>query len=100
MSIKKQVETLMARNKLYRNDDKALIVQIWSDNGFKLTRYQKFMFIKSPSADVILRRRRELSAKYPASPEVLEHRYKHYKALTEEFSGGFVRRILHRRGIV
>ena len=84
--VKQQVESLMKRNKIYRNDDKRLVLRIWATNGLVLTPEQREAFFSVPSADVILRRRRELSYKYPAEPEVMEKRYGHFTEFKEEFS--------------
>lgn len=85
-SVRREVESLMAQYKKYRNDDKALIIKVWQMHGLELTPYQKYMFFQAPGADVILRRRREFSGKYPASAAVTEKRYKHYTEYKEEYS--------------
>lgn len=84
--VRQEVKKLMARHKIYRNDDKALVIKVWENHGLELTPHQKFMFLQAPGADVILRRRREFSPQYPATPEVTEKRYKHFTELSEEFS--------------
>lgn len=99
-NLKLEITRLLALDTLYRNDDKRLILQVWEQHGLVLTKTQRFLFMEMPGADSILRRRRELSATYPATAEVTEQRFKHYKAYTHEFSKGhWFNRIMKRRGV-
>ena len=98
--VKAQVEKLMRLDANFRNSDKALILQIWKDYGLELNSLQIDRFKMVPSADSILRRRRELSYKYPASEKVTKHRFKRFKQYHEEFSKqNFVIRLLRKHGI-
>lgn len=98
--IKREVEGLMRLDTNFRNNDKALVLQVWRNHGLELTPKQIEMFKTAPSADSILRRRRELSPKYPPTKAVMEQRYKHYKAHMEEFSKqNLIVRFLKRKGI-
>lgn len=100
MRVKQQVEKLMSLDARYRNSDKHLILKVWQENGLELTKAQRMVFWGVPSAESITRRRRELSGKYPASEKVMEHRYKHYKAYTNEFSKqNFIVKLFKRHGI-
>lgn len=99
-NLKLEVTRLLAVDTLYRNDDRRLILQVWEQHGLVLTKTQRFLFMEMPGADSILRRRRELSYTYPATPEVTEKRFKHYKAYTDEFSKGhWFNKFLKRRGV-
>lgn len=99
-SIKNRVEHLMRLDSNFRNSDKALVLQVWKEYGLELSAVQIDKFRMAPSAEVITRRRRELSHKYPASAKVTEQRYKHYKGFTDEFSHqNFIIRLLKRKGI-
>lgn len=98
--IKREVEGLMRLDTNFRNNDKALVLQVWRNHGLELSPEQIERFKMAPSVDSILRRRRELSSKYPPTKEVLEQRYKHYKSHIEEFSKqSFIVRLLKRKGI-
>lgn len=99
-SLKKEITGLLAIDTLYRNDDRRLILKVWQNHGLELTTAQRFVFMQIPGPDSILRRRRELSDTYPATAEITEKRFKHYKAYTEEFSKGhWFNKFLKRRGV-
>lgn len=99
-SVRRKVEHLMSLDQNFRDNDKALTLAIWREYGLELTPVQKDKFLMCPSAEVITRRRREFSHKYPASPKVLEKRFKNFKQMTDDFSKqGFVVRLLKRKGI-
>lgn len=100
MHVKQEVEGLMRLDTNFRNNDKALILQIWRNHGLELNTEQIERFKMSPSVDSILRRRRELSSKYPATKQVTEQRFKHYKTYIDEFSHqNFIVRLLKRKGL-
>lgn len=83
-NIKQRVEKLMQRDANFRNNDKALILQIWKEEGLELTSLQIDRFKMTTGVDSILRRRREASHKFPASEAVTNARFKHYKEYREE----------------
>lgn len=99
-SLRNEVRNLLRLDTMYRNNDKMLVLQVWSQHGLNLTKEQRLAFLSAPGADSVLRRRREMSVYYPASAEVTERRYKQYKNYTEEFSKGhWFNRIMRKRGV-
>ena len=100
-STKFRVAQLLNLDQRFRDSDKHLILKVWESEGLILTKEQRTIYMSLPSADVISRRRRELSKDFPPSPEALERRYKHYRAFTDEFSNyGWLRKILKNRGLI
>lgn len=99
-SLRQEVEHLLMSSQKYRDDDDTLALEILAQHGCILNTQQRLAFRSAPSIDVMIRRRRELSVKYPPSLMVAERRYKHYRWLTEEFSSGnWFKRLIDRRGL-
>jgi hypothetical protein len=69
----------------FRDSGKALILAIWEQEESVLTPTQKIAFGGVSSAQDIVRRRRELSLKYPANEAVLAKRFKNYKEHLEYY---------------
>lgn len=100
-NLHKKIDYFMSKDQLYCDSDKHLILAVWRDYGLELTKAQRLIYLDLPSPDVISRRRRELSKDHPASPAILERRFKHYKELTDEYSdGSWLHKIMKRRGIL
>lgn len=98
--VKRQVENLMRLDQKYRDSDVDLLIKIWEENGLSLTAVQRAIMHEVPAADMVIRRRRELSTKYPPSPLVAEKRYKNYTVLVAEFSPqNWLQRIIKRKAI-
>lgn len=99
-SLRRDVERLMMLDQKYRDDDNAVALEILAQHGCVLNTQQRLAFRLAPNIDVVIRRRRELSVKYPPSPLVAERRYKHYKEFIEEYSPQtWLSKILKRRNI-
>lgn len=99
-SLRHKIEHLMILDQRYRDNDYDLLLKVWEDYGLELNTQQRLSFRETPPADVIIRRRREFSVKYPPSAAVAEKRYKNYKVMVDEFSKQpFLQRMLKRRGI-
>lgn len=97
---RQQVKQLMSENALYRNDDKALLIKVWSLHGVQLNSGQIDKIRRAPSPDTILRRRREFSKLYPADPVVTAHRHRQEDRFVEEYSdGNWFKRLMNRRGL-
>lgn len=95
--VKRQVENLMRLDQKYRDSDTELLLKIWEESGLVLNTAQRMAFREAPAADMVIRRRRELSTKYPPSPLVAEKRYKNYTVLVAEFSPqNWLQRIIKR----
>lgn len=98
--VKQQVENLMRLDQRYRDNDRDLLLAMWKQYGLELNTAQRLAFREAPAADVIIRRRRELSIKYPPSQVVADKRFKQYKIMLDEFSNQtFLQRLFKRRGI-
>ncbi len=99
-SVSSEVKQLMSLDKLYRDSDIALILKVWQNHGLELNKSQRLAFGSVPQAQDIVRRRREWGKLYPASPKVLERRYKAFKEHLDDYSKqSFIVRLLRRSGI-
>lgn len=100
-STRQKIKHLMSLDQRFRDDDRYLILKIWESEGLILTKEQRIIYMSLPSAAIIVRRRQEFSKIYPASPEAQERRYKHYKAMTNEFSKQhWLIKLFKKKGIV
>jgi hypothetical protein len=61
-----------------RDNDRALLLACWEQNGLYLNDEQKVAFMNATAAESITRARRALKDRYPASPEITEKRYKRF----------------------
>lgn len=82
--VKSQVDRLLAKSQLYRDDDKRLLLAFWRQEGFYLTPTQEAQFLGCTPAESITRARRMLKVKYPASPKVDQARYDKYIEFKQE----------------
>lgn len=90
----------MWQDQRMRDSDRHLILAVWSGYGLTLTKQQRAVYMDLPSADIIIRRRREFSKLYPASPLVDNRRYHAFKEVTEEYSNGrWFDKLIRRKGI-
>lgn len=86
MTTAQTIRKLLKRNQRLRDDDRLLTLRVWQEYGFVLNPEQRTVFMHLPSMDIITRRRRELRALYPESPEVHEQRFRYYLGFKDEFS--------------
>jgi len=99
-STRQKVAKLLNLDQRMRDDNRYLILKMWEGGGLILTKEQRAIYMGLPSPDVITRRRREFNTTFPPSPAILEKRYKHYRAFTDEYSNyGWLKKILRRRGL-
>lgn len=96
-STRQKVARLLNLDQRFRDDNRFLILKLWEQDGLILSKEQRSIYMGLPSPDVIMRRRREFNQSFPASPAILEKRFKHYKEFRDEFSHqGFLQRLLRR----
>lgn len=62
-----------------RDNDKALLLACWQEDGLILTHEQKIAFMRATTAESITRARRALKDRYPASPSADRARFKKFK---------------------
>lgn len=70
-----------------RDNDKVLIIQVWSQEGFHLSPYQRKLFmadkVSSPDSITRYRRRFQERGQYKASPRVEEQRFKKFEEVRD-----------------
>ncbi len=62
-----------------RDNDRALLLACWEQNGLYLNDEQKVAFMNATAAETITRARRALKDRYPASPSADRARFKKFK---------------------
>lgn len=62
-----------------RDNDRALLLACWEQNGLYLNDEQKVAFMNATAAESITRARRALKDRYPASEKADTARFKKYK---------------------
>lgn len=78
--IQDRVEALLENFYDLRNSDKALLLEIWAQEGLVLSTDQKMAFMEyCTTPETITRARRKLKGKYPASKAVNEARYNKFE---------------------
>ena len=80
MRTKKLVERVLQQQPEARDDDKALMLQVWEMQGLCFSETQKKAFLRASSPESIRRTRQKFQqdGEYRASTEVEEQRYQMY----------------------
>lgn len=99
-SLRSRVKHLLFLDQRFRDDNRYLILKVWEQDGLILDKWQRAIYMELPSADVIMRRRRDFNSAYPASPAILEKRFHHFKEFHAEYSPqNFMQRLLRRHHV-
>lgn len=79
------IKKLLSRSQTYRDDDDALILAVWDEQGFHLHKAQRQLFRQVADPQYIKRQRRLLRHQFPASPEIEAKRRHLEREAVEEY---------------
>lgn len=100
MTITQQVESILKHDRWSRNSDKRLLVVYLQKAGMQLTDRQIDLFMELPSMETLRRTRQalQMQGKYPADPEIEQHRFNKYKQVKQKIQNESPEELLEAQG--